>query len=214
MKENIGIIGSGQVGKTLALGFLKYGYKVMVGTRDTLKLEQWQKKDAPNARIGSFEKCANFGKILVLAVKGSSAKSVLANIALENLKGKTIIDATNPIADKPPINGVLSFFTSLDKSLLEDLQESFPAANFVKAFNSVGSNYMVDPVFDQKPSMFICGNSEKAKAEVKEIIELFGWEAADFGKMESARAIEPLCMLWCIPGLNNNQWQHAFKILK
>ena len=97
---------------------------------------------------------------------------------------------------------------------MEELQETVPAANFVKAFNSVGNGFMVNPSFESKPSMFICGNNENAKKEVSEILDQFGWETADFGKMESARAIEPLCMLWCIPGLNNNQWTHAFKLLK
>ena len=98
---------------------------------------------------------------------------------------------------------------------MEKLQQSFPEIHFVKAFNSVGNSFMVNPSFPGgKPSMFICGNSEKAKAEVKEIIDLFGWETEDMGMVEAARAIEPLCMLWCIPGLTKNSWAHAFKLLK
>ena len=97
---------------------------------------------------------------------------------------------------------------------MEELQLEVPAANFVKAFNSVGSAFMVDPHFESKPTMFICGNNEDAKKEVSYILDQFGWEAADFGKVESARAIEPLCILWCIPGMLQNQWSHAFKLLK
>lgn len=212
--KKIGIIGSGVVAQTLGAGFSKHGYPVMLGTRDNSKLAEWKKGAGANVIIGSFSETAKFGDIIVLAVKGTVAKDALNLIGKENLVTKTIIDATNPIADAAPIHGVLKFFTNLDKSLMEELQELVPNANFVKAFNSVGSAFMVNPSFESKPTMFICGNNENAKKEVSVIIDQFGWEAADFGMAESARAIEPLCMLWCIPGLSKNQWTHAFKLLK
>jgi predicted dinucleotide-binding enzyme len=131
-----------------------------------------------------------------------------------NLEDKAVIDATNPIADAPPVNGVLKFFTSLDESLLERLQREFPAARLVKAFNSVGNACMVNPQFESgRPTMFICGNDEAAKKTVSGILDQFGWEVADMGSAEAARAIEPLCMLWCIPGFLRNDWVHAFKLL-
>lgn len=212
--NKIGIIGSGTVAQTLGAGFLTHGYEVMLGTRDSTKLTDWQKKLGTNAYVGTFAETAKFGDIIVLAVKGNIAKDVLGLIGHENTKGKTIIDTTNPIADAPPSNGVLSFFTSMNKSLMEELQAIVPDAHFVKAFNSVGSPSMVNPSFDIKPTMFICGNNDLAKKEVSKIIDLLGWETADFGKAESARAIEPLCMLWCIKGFNENSWTHAFKLLK
>jgi len=99
---------------------------------------------------------------------------------------------------------------------MEQLQEGYPGANFVKAFNSIGSPLMVNPDFNGvKPTMFICGNSESAKKEVSKITALFGFDTEDMGKAEAARAIEPLCMLWCITGLTTNKWTgHAFKLLK
>jgi predicted dinucleotide-binding enzyme len=212
--KKIGIIGSGIVAQTLGAGFLKHGYQVMLGTRDKSKLDKWQKDAGTNGLVGSFTETAKFGEIIVLAVKGTIVKSVLDLMGHENLNNKTVIDATNPIADAPPTNGVLKFFTNLDKSLMEELQETVPNANFVKAFNSVGSAFMINPSFESKPTMFICGNNEPAKNEVSKIIDQFGWETADFGKVESARAIEPLCMLWCITGLSKNEWTHAFKLLK
>lgn len=213
--KKIGIIGSGDVGRAFAKGFLQNGYEVMLGTRTSSKLDDWKKDSGENAFVGTFAETASFGELIVLATKGTIAKKTLEMAESQNINGKTIIDATNPIADAVPENGVLKFFTNLDKSLMEDFQESFPKANFVKAYNSVGSMFFVTPDFGgEKPSMFICGNDEKAKAEVKEINDLFGWETEDMGGAESARAIEPLCMLWCIPGLKNNQWRHAFKLLK
>ena len=214
-KMKIGILGSGVVGQTLASGFVKHGYEVMIGTRDANKLKEWKTRVGNKISIGGFKETAKFGEIIVLAVKGTVAKEVLQMAGAENLVGKTIIDATNPIADVPPENGVLKFFTTLDKSLMEELQSEFPKANFVKAFNSIGSAFMVNPDFNgEKPTMFICGNDNKAKKEVSQILNLFGFEVEDMGKVEAARAIEPLCMLWCIPGFLKNEWTHAFKLLK
>jgi predicted dinucleotide-binding enzyme len=139
---------------------------------------------------------------------------VLHLAGAENFDGKPVIDVTNPIADAPPLNGVLKYYTSLEDSQMERLQREFGKARFVKAFNSVGNACMVNPQFKGgKPTMFICGNDEAAKKIVSGILDQFGWETADMGKAEAARAIEPLCMLWCIPGFLRNDWVHAFKLL-
>lgn len=209
----IGVLGSGIVATTLAGGFLKHGHEVTLGTRTVSKLADWSKKN-PKARIGSFAETAKFGELVVLAVKGTVALDALRTTGVANLAGKTVIDATNPIADAPPVSGVLKFFTNLDESLMERLQREFKGARFVKAFNSVGSACMVNPKFKGgKPTMFICGNDEAAKKTVGGILDQFGWETADMGKAEAARAIEPLCILWCIPGFLRNDWSHAFKLL-
>ena len=210
----IGILGSGDVGKALASGFLKHGHLVMMGTRDASKLDAWMAENR-EARIGSFAEAAAFAELVVLAVKGSVATDALRLATAANIAGKPVIDATNPIADLPPENGVLRFFTTHADSLMEQLQREFPEARFVKAFNSVGNRRMVNPQFEGgRPTMFICGNDESAKKIVGEILDQFGWETADMGKAEAARAIEPLCMLWCIPGFLRNEWSHAFKLLK
>jgi predicted dinucleotide-binding enzyme len=210
----IGVLGSGDVAKVLASGFLKHGHDTMVGTRDSGKLADWQSRN-PRGRVGRFDEAAAFGQVVVLAVKGTAAADALRAAGAANLAGKTVIDATNPIADSPPTNGVLKFFTTLEQSLMEQLQREFVDAHLVKAFNSVGNRRMVNPEFaGGKPTMFICGNDDGAKKIVGGILEQFGWETADMGKAESARAIEPLCMLWCIPGLLRNEWMHAFKLLQ
>lgn len=210
----VGILGSGGVAKALGAGFLKHGHEVMLGTRAPAKLAAWAAEN-PTARIGSFADTAEFGEVVVLAVKGAVAAEALSAAGPANLAGKPVIDATNPIADAPPTNGVLRFFTDLDESLMERLQRDFPDAHFVKAFNSVGSALMVDPDLPGgRPTMFICGDDEAAKQAVTGILDQFGWETADMGKVEAARAIEPLCMLWCIPGFLRNEWSHAFKLLR
>ena len=209
----IGVLGSGVVAKTLASGLLRHGHSVKVGTRAPGKLGEWVAQNA-GASMGSFAEAAAFGEAIVLAVKGTAASEALRAAGDANLAGKTIIDATNPIADQPPVNGVLKFFTSLDDSLMERLQREFPRARFVKAFNSVGNALMVNPrLAGGKPTMFICGNDEAAKKTVVGILDQFGWETADMGKAEAARAIEPLCILWCIPGFLRQDWMHAFKML-
>jgi len=210
----IGILGSGVVAQSLGGGLRRKGHDVMLGTSSTAKLNEWVSRN-PGVRVGSFADTASFGELVILAVKGTAA---VAAVALANkgvLAGKTVIDATNPIADKPPVNGVLQFFTGPNESLLEILQHKYPDVHFVKALNSVGSAHMVDPHFaGGPPTMFIAGNDVSAKAKVGALVRELGWEIADMGRAEAARAIEPLCMLWCIPGLLQNEWSHAFKLLK
>ncbi|HOX24271.1 MAG TPA: NAD(P)-binding domain-containing protein [Candidatus Krumholzibacteria bacterium] len=210
----IGILGSGDVARALAGGFHKYGHSVKFGTRESAKLAGWVDEHA-GATAGSFAEAAQFGEVVVLSVKGTAAADVLHLAGAANLAGKTVVDTTNPIADAPPEDGVLKFFTTLEDSLLERLQREFPQARLVKAFSSVGNAFMVDPHFaGGKPTMFICGDDADAKLVVTRILDQFGWEAADMGRAVAARAIEPLCMLWCIPGFLRNEWAHAFKLLK
>jgi 8-hydroxy-5-deazaflavin:NADPH oxidoreductase len=217
----IGILGSGDVGRVLGKAFLTEGHDVLLGTRDVNKdaVVKW-KTENPKAQTGSFADAAAFGDVLVLATLGSAAANVLNVAGIENLKGKTIIDATNPIehnSNGMPAadNGVIRSFTDINESLMERLQKVAPAANFVKAFNSVGNPFMYKPNFPGgKPTMFICGNNADAKKTVTAILDSFGWESEDMGLVESARPIEALCALWCAPGFLRNQWTHAFKLLK
>ena len=210
----IGVLGSGVVGQTLADGFLKHGHEVMCGSREPAKLAGWKAGAGPKAQAGTMPQAAQFGELAVLAVKGTGALAA-AEACAAALAGKTVIDTSNPIAEAPPVNGVLQFFTGPNQSLLEDLQRRVPAARFVKAFSCVGSALMVNPQLPGgKPTMFICGNDDGAKRQVTGLLEALGWETEDAGKAEAARAIEPLCMLWCIPGFLKNDWVHAFKVLR
>lgn len=208
MDIQVGVLGSGVVGTTLANGISGLGYKVMAGNRKGSKVDNWV------GPVGKYKEVANKSQTIILAVKGSAAVDVVSGVK-EYLSGKTIIDTTNPIADKAPDEGVLSFFTSLDESLMERLQAAAPKANFVKAFSCVGNAYMVNPDFGtNKPVMFICGNDLTAKNQVAELLNKLGWSSEDFGGVKSARAIEPLCILWCLPGMLRNEWSHALTLLK
>jgi predicted dinucleotide-binding enzyme len=211
---NIGILGSGSVGKALADGLLKHGYAVMRGSREPQKLADWLQGAGPKASTGTFAQAARFGDAVALAVKGVGAEAAV-DLCEGGLANKLVMDTTNPIANAPPEGGVIRFFTGPNESLLERLQKRAPEAHFVKAFSCVGNSFMVDPDFGGlKPTMFICGNDAGAKASAVSLLSEIGWETEDMGGAVAARAIEPLCMLWCIPGLLHNQWNHAFKLLK
>lgn len=213
----IGIIGSGIVGRVLASAFLTEGHHVMLGSRSPEKKEEVLKwiYEHPSGFTGTFSDTAAYGDMIVLATSGSVATQAIELSGKDHFTDKVVIDATNPLTADAPENGVLKLFTDYNESLMEKLQNSLPKAKFVKAFNSVGSALMYKPDFNgQKPGMFICGNDDEAKKTVTDILQQFGWEAEDMGKVTSARAIEPLCILWCIRGFMSNEWYHAFKLLK
>lgn len=211
----VGIIGSAEVGQSLAKGFKAEGHEVILGTRDVHKKEVTEFTKVAGIQAGTFDKVAAFGEIIVLAVPGAAVEEAAKLAGIKNFSGKIVIDATNPIHKAQPVNGVLKFFTTLEDSLMERIQKLLPEAKLVKAFNSVGNTLMYKPSLPGgRPTMFICGNDEGAKKTVTDILTSFGWDTEDMGKAEAARAIEPLCILWCIPGFLHNQWSHAFKLLK
>ncbi len=216
----IGLIGSGAVNQALAKGFLKHHHEVMIASRSADKRGELKHEIGGLMQTGNFEETAAFGHILVLAVKGEAALNVVKGIPAEHLADKTILDATNPIdessnANGMPEHGVLTYFSDINRSLMEDLQDAVPEAHFVKCFSQVGSALMVNPDFGgNRPTMFICGNADAAKEEARVILDQFGWEVYDMGSVKAARAIEPLAMLWCIRGFAENKWDHAFHLLK
>lgn len=207
----VGVLGSGDVGKVLASGFKKHGHDVRIGSREGNKLAAWSAEQG--VAEGTFGDVAAHGEVVVLAVAGRVAEELVRGLA-GPLAGKTVIDATNPISG-PPVNGIVPYFTRADESLMERLQKAAPAARFVKCFSSVGNAAMVNPGFEGgRPTMFIAGDSASAKAQVTGVLDQFGWDAEDVGGVEGARAIEPLCQLWCARGFTQGKWSHAFKLLK
>ena len=210
----IGVIGSAVVGQTLARGLKQHGYEVRIASRTPAKLAEFSKTSGIQA--GALADVASWAEAVVLAVAGAGAAEAVKESGIDNLAGKLVIDTTNPIAKEPPEDGVLKFFTSPNDSLMERLQSAAPKAKFVKAFNSVGSGLMINPSFPggAKPTMFYCGNDAGAKAVVAKIIEQCGWVPADMGTAKAARAIEPLCQLWCILPFRGGSRTHAFKLLR
>ncbi|HEX2249756.1 MAG TPA: NAD(P)-binding domain-containing protein [Gemmatimonadales bacterium] len=211
--QRLGVLGSGEVGQALAKGFASNGYEVRIGTRTPGKLAKFSKKTG--IAEGRFDQIAAWAEAAVLAVLGKAALEAVKLAGPDNLRGKLVMDTTNPISDEPPDDGVLKYFTGPNESLMERLQSAYPEIKFVKVFNSVGSSLMVHPILSGgPPTMFYCGNDAGAKAVVEHVIEQFGWEGADMGGVMAARALEPLAQLWCIPGFRENDWMHAFRLLR
>lgn len=211
--KRFGVLGSGEVGQALAKGLATSGYDVRIGTRTPGKLAQFSK--STGIREASFQEVAAWAEAAVLAVLGRAALEAVELAGPDNLAGKLVIDTTDPISNEPPEDGVLRFFTGPNESLMEQLQAAHPRISFVKAFNSVGADLMVHPLLaGGPPTMFYCGNDAAAKAVVARILEQFGWDSEDMGGAAAARAIEPLAMLWCIPGFRENDWVHAFRLLR
>lgn len=209
----IGILGSGQVGQTLAGGLIARGHEVKIGSREknNEKAAAWAKNAGPRASTGDFAETARFGELVVLATLWTGTENALKLAGAENLTGKVLMDVTNPLNFTPgPVLAV-----GLNDSGGERVQRWAPKARVVKAFNSVGFAHMVDPQFPGgPPSMFICGNDESAKATVGEIVKSFGWEVVDVGGIEASRDLEPLCTLWLAIGMKAKSWGHAFKLLR
>jgi predicted dinucleotide-binding enzyme len=208
-----GVLGSGEVGQILAKGLKDHGYQVRIGSRTPAKLADYSKQTGIQA--GTFAEVARWGEAVVLSVAGTAAEQALAMVGPDALRGKLVIDTTNPVADDPPEQGVLKSTTGPNTSLMEQLQRAYPEAKFVKCFSCVGSARMVDPDFHgTRPTMFYCGDDAGAKATVARILDQFGWESEDMGGAIAARAIEPLAVLWCIPGFLRNSWTHALHLLR
>ncbi|MGC4043103.1 MAG: NAD(P)-binding domain-containing protein [Armatimonas sp.] len=150
----IGIIGSGIVAQTIAAGFLQHGYDTMLGTRAPEKLDAWL-GEHPLARVNSVEETAEFGDVLVLAVKGTAALEVLRAIPKDTLAGKLIIDTTNPIADTPPQGGVLAFFTDQNSSLMETAPARIPRGALCESLQLRGCSLYGKPGFPRRQTDYV-----------------------------------------------------------
>ncbi|MEW6014060.1 MAG: NAD(P)-binding domain-containing protein [Candidatus Zixiibacteriota bacterium] len=211
----VGILGSGMVGQSLARGFAGLGYDVKVGTRDISKLEKWQKElNSPKVSLGSFAEAASFGEALVLATHGVTTLAAIDMAGKEKFGGKMVIDATNPLdfsKGVPP-----RFAAELGNSLGEQIQRFIPQAKLVKAFNTVNALTMINAHLEEgRPDLFIAGNDDSAKKWVEELAQKWGWNSCvDIGGIAESFWLEAFAMLWIIYGFKNNNWTHAFKLLK
>lgn len=208
----IGILGSGGVAQTLAAGFLSKGHEVRLGTRDASKLSAWLEGAGKGAKAGSFQEAAAFGEIVFLCTLGAAAVEVVRLVGAEALRGKTLVDVTNPLDFS---QGVPPGFTStLGNSLGEQVQKAAPGAKVVKAFNTIAASIMVHPQREQGlPTLTIAGDDADAKVQVTRLAEGFGWEVADLGGLDMAYWNEALAQIWILYGFKHGQWTHAFKLL-
>lgn len=214
----IGILGSGDVGRRLGEGCLRYGHHVMIGTRNPEKkeLREWMDnlKISEKPFVGSFEEAASFGELIVISTLWEGTRNAINLAGSTNFEGKIVIDTTNPLDFSKGMPPQLSI--GYDNSAGEVIQSLLSNSNVVKAFNIVGNPHMVNPNFQGgPPTMFICGNSEDAKNTVIEkLLTPFGWEAIDIGGIQYSRLLEPLAMLWITYYFKTGTGNHAFKLLR
>jgi hypothetical protein len=210
----IGVLGSGDVGKSLGKAFVTLGHEVKMGSRGAAneKAVAWAREMGPRASTGTFADAASFGELVVLATLGAAAPEALRMAGPERLRGKVLIDATNPLDYS---KGSPALAVGHTDSGGEQVQRLLPDAHVVKAFNTVGHAHMFCPTFPGgPPDMFICGNHEEAKRKVEGILKEFGWGVVDLGGIEASRYLEPMCMAWVLYGVRTNTWNHAFKLLR
>jgi predicted dinucleotide-binding enzyme len=211
----VGILGTGEVGKSLARAFLALGHEVKIGSREANneKALAFVKEAGPKASAGTFTEAAAFGELLVLATLGVANKSVLAQAGADNLRGKVLIDTTNPLDHSN--GGPPTLALGGHDSGGEEAQRVAPGAHVVKAFNTVGHQHMFRPQFPGgPPDMFICGNDDGAKKKVGGLLQEFGWNSVDLGGIECSRYLEGMCMVWVLYGFRTGTWNHAFKLLR
>jgi predicted dinucleotide-binding enzyme len=212
---NVGILGTGDVGRALGKGFVTLGHDVKIGSRTATneKAVAWAKEVGAKGSTGTFAEAASFGETLVLATLGVANESALGMAGPEKFRGKILIDATNPLdfsGGMPPKLAV-----SGSDSAGERVQRLLPDAHVVKAFNTVGNPFMFRPEFPGgPPDMFIAGNNDDAKKKVTGILKEFGWGVVDVGGIESSRYLEAMCMAWVLSAMRANNWNQAFKMLR
>jgi 8-hydroxy-5-deazaflavin:NADPH oxidoreductase len=145
----------------------------------------------------TYKEAAQFAEIIFNCTSGQGSLEALQMAGADNLKGKTVIDISNPLVTlpgKPP-----SLFTGLDDSLGERLQAAFPDAHIVKTLNTVNAAVMVDPakLANADHTMFVAGNDLDAKSSVAGILRSFGWkDVVDVGDITASRAMECYLLLW------------------
>lgn len=198
----IGILGSGVVGQALARGLARHGHDVRIGTR----------KDAvEDLPVGPPPEVVADADLVFLSVLGTAAVEVATGVA-EQLRGKVLVDTTNPLDFS---SGRPGLFVGHTDSLGEQVQRAVPEAHVVKAYNLVGNTLMVDPDLPGgPPTMFIGGDSEDAKATVTGLLAATGWDVADLGGIEASRYLEPMCIAWVLYGARAGSWDHAFRLLR
>ncbi len=207
-RTRVGVLGTGDVGRRLAAGFSGRGHDVVIGTRDPDKpeLREWLSADGAGVRPGSFADAAKHGELLVMALLGNAAEEVISDVGAENFTGKVVIDAMNPLDFSGGFPPKLSI--SGEDSLGERVQRALPDAKVVKAFNTIGNPYFVDPSFSEgSPTMLIAGDDEGAKGVVRDVLSDFGWaDTVDIGGIDGSRELEAICIAWVKIGGARGAW--------
>ena len=209
---NVGILGSGDVGKSFARAFAALGHGVTIGSRSPEKLAAFVSAEGDRISAGTFEDAARRGDLIVLATHGVATEEAIALAGHRNFDHKVVIDATNPLDFS---TGAPRLSVGFSDSLGEQVQRAIPNARVVKAFNTVGNALFFRPQLPGgPPDMFLAGNDADAKTLVAQVCDAFGWGAIDLGGIDASRHLEAMCMVWVLYGLRSGSWVHAFRMLR
>ena len=196
----IGVLGTGSVGNALATKLVELGHEVRMGSRDAgnEKAVAWADRAGESASYGTFADAAEFGELVLNCTAGAASLEALEQAGEDELRGKVLIDVANPLdfsRGMPPTLTVAN-----DDSLAEQIQRRFAETRVVKAFNTMNHLLMVDPSrVPGEHDLFMCGDDDGAKAQVRELAESFGWPSeriVDLGGIDGARAQEMYLPLW------------------
>jgi predicted dinucleotide-binding enzyme len=197
---HVAVLGTGVVGRTLATKLAELGHDVRMGSRtpDNEQAAEWAASAGERASHGTFADAADFGELVVNCTGGAVALEALAAAGEANLAAKTLLDVSNPLDFSQGMPPTLTVCNT--DSVGEQIQRTFPGTRVVKALNTVNCEVMVDPALvPGEHDLFVCGNDEGAKAQVRELLESFGWPSGrilDLGDISGARALEMYLPLW------------------
>jgi NADPH-dependent F420 reductase len=187
----LGVIGSGNIGKSIGTWASKLGYDVIFSARDINHAKKAATEAGNNAQAGSVRDAAS-ADIILFAVPYNSVMEVLDEIRT-SIGGKVLIDATNPLS---PDYSSLSL--GFDTSAAEEIQKTIPEAKVVKAFNSIFASIFASRTTElggKKIACFYASDDDKARSQVAELITKMGFDAIDSGPLRNARLLEPLALL-------------------
>ena len=198
----IGLLGTGRVGRTLATKLVEVGHEVKMGSRtaDNASAAEWVQASGPGASQGAFADAAGFAELVFNCTSGDASIAALEAAGRENLAGKTLVDVSNALAFSEGVPFPTGLFVDTTESLGERIQAAFPDARVVKTLNTMNTQVMVDPSTVPGPhDVFVAGDDDRAKDEVKAILRSFGWAEdciVDLGDLTGARGMELYVVLW------------------
>ena len=213
----IGVLGTGVVGQTIGSKLIQLGHEVMMGARDVdnPKAVAWA-KDAgvQHAQFGNFANAASFGDIIFNCTLGSASMDALRMAGAANLKGKILIDTSNPLDYS---TNIWTLTVSNTDSLGEQIQREFPETFVVKSLNTINCDVMVNPTrLAERTDVFVSGNSMDAKATVMTILrEWFGWRSIiDLGDITTSRGAEMYVVMWRCLRLVVSSYHFNIKVVR
>ena len=213
-----GVLGTGMVGQTLAGKLVSLGHEVTMGSRQAgnEKAVAWANEAGDAGREGTFADAARFGEVVVNATAGAASLDALDAAGADNLSGKVLIDVSNPLdfSDGPPPKLTVCNTDSMG----EQIQRAYPEAKVVKTLNTVNAGLMVAPAsISERHTVFVCGNDDDAKGQVRDLLVSFGWpteDVLDLGDISAARGTEMYLPLWLRLASATGTWMVNVKVVK